>query len=52
MKYMTLIILVSLAILFSNTGFASPNLEATKKYASEIEEEAGVIAECLKRRLK
>lgn len=46
MKYMILMLLAFLAILFSNTGFASPNLEVTE------EEEAGVIAECLRRGFK
>jgi hypothetical protein len=41
MNYLIVVVLILLAILFANTGFASPNLE-----------EANAIAECLKRGFK
>jgi hypothetical protein len=41
MNYLIVVVLIFLAILFANTGFASPNLEETN-----------AIAECLKRGFK
>jgi hypothetical protein len=60
MNYLIVVVLIFLAILFANTGFASPNLEQLQVGGGKallsgeevVCEEASAIAECFKRGFK